>query len=171
MNIKEVLYSQYDASLAMLKNVINSADEEIWYQSNENHPPYWHILYHVLFCTDCYLYKDLQTFKAWQKHKKDYQFLGKSPFPPFEKPNISEPYSKEDILEYFENIHNTLAERINTSDLEAESGFYWVPVNKLELHIYNIRHIQHHAGQLAYLLRSQKNIGINWIVKGETEEV
>lgn len=167
MNIKAVLYSQYEASLSMLKAVITSADDEIWYQKNENNASYWHIIYHLLFCTDCYLCKDVKSFKVWNKHKKDYHFLGEIPNQPNERPSISEPYTKTEILEYFELIMGTLKQRIDDADLEADSGFYWVPVNKLELQLYNIRHIQHHTGQLAYLLRDQRNKGIKWVVKGE----
>ena len=35
-------------------------------------------------------------------------------------------------------------------DLTApESGFYWYRMSKLEHHLVNLRHIQHHTGQLA----------------------
>ncbi len=37
--------------------------------------------------------------------------------------------------------------------LDADSGFYWLPFNKFELQLYNIRHIQHHTGQLTDRLR------------------
>jgi hypothetical protein len=169
MDIKKVLYSQYTASLTMLKNVITSADEDIWYKMNERNQPFWHIVYHVLYYTDCYLSKDVNSFIRWSKHRNDIQFLGKSPFPPYNKTDISDPYTKPEITEYFEKIYSFLKERIEGTDLEAESGFYWVPVNKLELQLYNIRHIQHHTGQLAYLLREQKDIGIAWEVKCKEE--
>jgi hypothetical protein len=165
MDIKKVLYSQYTASLTMLKNVITSADDDTWYNKSEKHPHFWHIVYHTLFCTDSYLYKDRESFIPWEKHRKDYHFLGNSPFPPYSKPDISNPYTKSEMLEYLEKILSTLKEKIEETDLEAESGFFWVPVNKLELQFYNIRHIQHHAGQLAFILREQKDIGIAWEVK------
>ena len=45
----------------------------------------------------------------------------------------------------------------------AESGFSWLPMSKLELHFYNIRHLQHHIGQLDDRLRVKADIGIGWI--------
>jgi len=33
----------------------------------------------------------------------------------------------------------------------------------MELHMYNIRHLQHHAGQLIDRLRTTENIGIAWV--------
>jgi hypothetical protein len=45
----------------------------------------------------------------------------------------------------------------------APAGFPWLPFNKLELQFYNIRHIQHHTGQLADRLRNAINIGTPWV--------
>jgi hypothetical protein len=50
-------------------------------------------------------------------------------------------------------------------NLEAESGFSWIPMNKMELQIYNIRHIQHHAAQLIERLRDNQGIHIKWVGK------
>jgi len=33
----------------------------------------------------------------------------------------------------------------------------------MELHIYNIRHLQHHTGQLMDRLRTAGNIGVAWV--------
>jgi len=48
-------------------------------------------------------------------------------------------------------------------NLEAPSGFYWLPFNKAELQFYNIRHTQHHTGQLADRLRTAANLGVDWV--------
>jgi uncharacterized damage-inducible protein DinB len=37
--------------------------------------------------------------------------------------------------------------------LQAPSGFEWIKFSRGELHLYNIRHLQHHAGQLSACLR------------------
>ncbi|KPJ52053.1 hypothetical protein AMJ39_08795 [candidate division TA06 bacterium DG_24] len=47
------------------------------------------------------------------------------------------------------------------------SGFPWLPFNRFELHLYNIRHIQHHAGQLIERLRSQGVTDFEWVGIGE----
>jgi hypothetical protein len=48
-------------------------------------------------------------------------------------------------------------------NLGDTSGFFWLPFSKLELQLYNIRHIQHHTGQLIERLREQKDISVEWI--------
>jgi uncharacterized damage-inducible protein DinB len=46
--------------------------------------------------------------------------------------------------------------------MEEKSGFDWLPTNRMELHLYNIRHIQHHTGQLVERLRQNGVKGIRW---------
>jgi hypothetical protein len=45
----------------------------------------------------------------------------------------------------------------------AESGFSWYRVPKLEHALINIRHVQHHAAQLATRLRTACDVGIDWV--------
>ena len=48
-------------------------------------------------------------------------------------------------------------------DLEAQSGFYWLPFGKLELQFYNIRHTQQHTGELCERLGATGDIEVAWI--------
>ena len=50
-------------------------------------------------------------------------------------------------------------------DLEAESGFYWLPFNKLELQFYNIRHLTLHTGELAERLWAVAGEETRWVGK------
>ena len=81
----------------------------------------------------------------------------------YTKPEIGEPYSKEEILEYLDVCKKEAEEKVSAMDLNAESGFYWLPFKKLELQFYNIRHIQHHTGALIDRLRTKENIGVGWV--------
>jgi hypothetical protein len=42
-------------------------------------------------------------------------------------------------------------------------------LSRAELHIYNIRHIQHHAGQLSLRLRLETGEGVDWVGSGWRE--
>jgi hypothetical protein len=164
MDTKEVIKSQYYASLEMLKEVISKCPPSLW-NNQEPKNKFWHISYHVLYCTHMYLQDSDKQFVRWSKHRDTYQFLGPLPWPPHIKPNIGEPYTKEEILEYFDVCQRQVEEKVSSLDLNAESGFYWLPIKKLELQLYNIRHIQHHAGALIDRLRTSENIGVDWVVK------
>jgi hypothetical protein len=45
----------------------------------------------------------------------------------------------------------------------SRSGFSWYRMSKLEHQFVNLRHIQHHAAQLADRLRSAAGVGIKWV--------
>ena len=165
MTTKEAIKSQYRASLEMLGEAISKCTDALW-EDQEYRNQFWHIAYHALFYTHLYLQDSEKEFVPWSKHRNEGQFLGPLPWPPHREPNIGEPYTKEDILEYLGVCQNEVTERVSSVDLEAESGFKWLPFGKLELQFYNIRHLQHHTGQLADRLRTKEAIGIGWVGKG-----
>jgi hypothetical protein len=163
MNNADIFISQYDASLRMLKNAIEASDDALWYGEG-SHNKFWQVAYHALFYTNLYLSPDDKHFTPWEKHQDDYQVLGdKVPWPPHHAPRIGKPYTRNEVLAYCEQLHGTLAEHLEPLDFEQPSGFFWLPFTKFELQIYNIRHIQHHAGQLIDRLRERKNIGVEWV--------
>ena len=61
---------------------------------------------------------------------------------------ITTHYSKAELSGYLQSIVLKLDENIDEHNFTAPSGFYWLPMNKFELYLYNLRHIQHHTGQL-----------------------
>jgi len=162
MSIKDVIRSQYHASLEMLKGAICRCPDSLW-DNKEDKIKFWHVCFHVIFYTHLYLQDSEREFRPWTKHRDQYQFLGSLPWSPYRAPRIGEAYTKEEILEYLEICRNELKERIDSLNLDGESGFEWLTFNKLELQLYNIRHIQHHAGQLIYRLRLRENIEVEWI--------
>jgi len=95
------------------------------------------------------------------KHKANYNRLGSVTYD--NKPIIIEGiYSKNEMLEYAESIYNNCESSVNNTLMEEKSGFDWLPINKTELHLYNIRHIQHHTGQLIERLHQFGIKGIEW---------
>jgi hypothetical protein len=162
MNIKTVIKSQYYASLEMLKQVIINCPEPLWDDVTKKNR-FWHIAFHALFYTHLYLQPAEQDFVPWKKHRQNYEFMGPLPWPPHDEPDIDEPYNKEDVLEYLEICRQQVEAQLSTLDLEADSGFDWIPLNKLELQFYTIRHIQHHAGELCERLGETANIDIDWV--------
>lgn len=162
--MKKTIISQLLASLAMLQDAIHNCPDDLW-DHPEYENKYWHIVYHALFFTHLYLSPSEDQFQAWKKAKQEYQFMGPVPWPPHYTPKIEESYTKAELDEYLEMIKNEALNLINEDDLDADSGFDWLPFNRLELHLYIIRHIQHHTGQLVERLRSFGIKRNRWIVK------
>jgi hypothetical protein len=152
---------QYRASLAMLGQAIELCPEPLWL-STEYPNKFWHIAHHTLFYTHLYLQPSEADFRSWAKYRKDSQYLGSRPCAPG-TPAVQTPYTKAEILEYHELCRADVEARVPALDLAAPSGFSWLPFNKLEVQFYNIRHVQHHTGQLADRLRAAAGIGLSWV--------
>jgi len=147
----------------MLRQAIIKCPDSLWDDPSDKNK-FWLLAYHALFYTHLYLHPSEAEYVAWAKHRENYQFMGRLPWPPHDQVPIGEPYSKEDILEYFELCWTTVDEMINKVNLASEtSGFDWQPMGKLELQIYNLRHLQQHTGELMERLGSRVGIDINWV--------
>ena len=162
MDFKEVAISQYRASLAMLEQAINECPDAMW---DAAEPPnrFWQVAYHTLFYVHLYLQESLDHFQPWAKHRDKYEALGHAP-DPGEAPHV-EPLSKEDVLEYLAFCRQEVTDQVAALDLERESGFHWLPFDKMELQFYNIRHLMLHTGELCERLGTRAQIDVNWVGK------
>lgn len=159
INIHQVIQSQYLASLEMLKNAIELCSNQVWEQKTKNR--FWHIAYHALFYTHLYLQEKEANFQPWEKHVGDIGSLTSSQE---EIEQSKEPFSKEEILSYLKYCQDQIKTLLLRLDLESpNSGFYWLPFSKLELQFYNIRHIQHHTGELCDRLGKEVAIDVDWV--------
>ena len=162
MDDREVIRSQYQAALEMLKQTIAKCPKSIWDDPNDT-TKFWHIAYHALFFAHLYLQGSEKEFQPWDRHREEYQFLGPLPWPPHRLPQIGDAFSKEDVLAYLAVCQQQVDEQTKKLDPQAESGFPWLPFSKLELQLYNIRHIQQHAGELMERLGARARIDIDWV--------
>jgi len=165
-SLRPILKSQFHAALAMLHQAVEICPEQLWNDSSSTNA-FWHVAYHALFCADMYLHANREIFQPWEKHRDEYQFMGRIPTPPHRPPKIEAPYTKEEILEYCGICEARVDEAISNLDLHApECGFWWYSMSKLEHQFVNLRHIQHHAAQLADRLRASAGIGVDWVGSG-----
>lgn len=163
MDCSAAIISQYQAALDMLRQTIVQCPEPLWNAPGDK-TKFWHIAYHALFYTHLYLQDSAETFTPWAKHRKDYQFIGQVPWPPHTPPQIEAPYDKDSLLEYLAFCQQQVEQQVPRLNIEAASGFDWLPFNKLELQLYNLRHLQQHAGELMERLGTRANIEVHWVV-------
>ena len=162
MELNDVVRSQYHASLDMLRQSVEKCPEALW-----NHPDdrtrFWHIAYHALFYLHLYLQKSLDDFRPWAKHKEHSESLSPTPGTASAPSEPLESYSQAEILEYLSFCQGQIDEMTAQLDPQEASGFYWLPFSKLELQIYNIRHLQQHTGELMERLGSKAGVEIDWV--------
>lgn len=161
-SVRNHIARQYRAALAMLGQAIETCPDSLWL-ATEYPNKFWHIAYHALFYTHLYLQPTEAEFVAWAKHVPNSQYLGPRPWVPQDAPVVMAPYARTDVLEYHKFCCAEAEVRVPAAELDAASGFSWLPFNKLELQFYNIRHVQHHAGQLADRLRTACGLGVGWV--------
>lgn len=163
----KALESQYMAALEMLEKAVDGCPEELWDDDRfENR--FWRIAYHTLFYTHLYLQRTDDDFTPWPGERGQAQHMGSNlPWPPHDPPKVAEPYAREEVLEYLGFCRTEVRERMADVDLEAESGFFWLPFRKLELQVYNIGHVRHHVGQLIERLRATGRPGVEWVGRAD----
>ena len=154
MNPHLAIQSQYLASLGMLKQVIVHCPESLW-DAPGNQDKFWRKSYHALFYAHLYLQRAEKDFIPWEKHHD---------------PDGDVPFTKDEVLDYLSFVEKQVVDRVPDTDLEAGSGFHWLPFDKLELQLYNIRHIQQHTGELYERLDAHENIELDWVSSGKLKE-
>ena len=143
--VKQTLLGQFEASLAMLNNCVKACPEEHWEGRIANGTFRW-VTYHTLFFVDFYLSPSKEAFELREFH----QHGGDE-----RKPCPAAGLTNDETLAYVkicrDKMRITIAQETRES-LERESGFR-KNLTRGELHIYNLRHVQHHTGQLSAYLR------------------
>lgn len=164
--LRAALKSQYHATLAMLRETIESCPEELWL-SEEHLNSFWQIAYHALFFAHAYMQPSKAAFSPWEHQQSNVQHPDCIPGPPDPNstlPLIPNPYTKEQVLAYWNFCEEMVDKWCDALDLHnPDSGFLNYKMPKLEHQIVNIRHIEHHMAQLADRLRSSAHKGVKWV--------
>lgn len=159
--IKETLWKQFGASIDMLHNAIAMWPEERW----EAKKKFFYIAYHALVFLEYYL-----TNPPPKNFSAEYPFT-ESDVPVEDAVDDVIPnriYSKAELLNYVQSSREKCRKAIagltdqNISDRWVDpSGHRDYSI--VELLLYNMRHVQHHAAQLNMMLRQEINDAPKWV--------
>jgi len=130
----------------MLKQAILKCPPEAW-DNPLDKDKFWFVAYHTLRYAHLYLKAQGKGFPRWEARQHS---------------GPGTPFSKGQILERLKLVEQDVAEQIPLMDLEAESGYAWIPTNKLELQLDSLRHIQQHTGEL-YQRLGARNVKLPWV--------
>src|SRR5262249_38461269 len=122
---------------------------------------FWYLAFHTLFWLDYYL----------RPVEKD--FTPPAPFTLDEMDPAGlypdRAYTRDELLAYLAHGRRRVRERLDPlSDAAAAEpcGFERRDISVLELLVYNLRHVQHHVGQLQLLLRQQTQSAPGYVGRG-----
>lgn len=162
--LKEFLWSQFGASIDMLRNAIQTWPDKDW----ETNKRFFFTAYHALFFLDYYLTDP----SGYAEFSSSLPFTITSPdkIPPEALDDIvpDRVYTKAELLDYADMLRQKCRFTIDTLT-ETRIAERWVEKDSnrnypwLELLLYNMRHVQHHAAQLNMLLRQKINEAPQWI--------
>ena len=163
-NLKSLLANQYEAAFVMLGAGIESCPEPNWHASVAN-LKFCQAAFHTLYFADLYLGENLKAQREQAFHREyastfaDYEEL--------KQRHQQATYDKPFIVAYLQHCRGKARDVVETEtekSLSRRSSFKGL--SRAELHVYNIRHIQHHAAQLSLRLRLDTGDGVAWVKSG-----
>jgi hypothetical protein len=167
---KHLISQEYAGSLCMLSLCVDRCPDELWQVKIATYP-FSQSAFHVLFYADLYLSRSIEDQRRDPFHIEHAEWFGD-----YEQLQRREPttlYERTDIQRYVRFCREK-SERVVAAEtaesLAAPAGFDWRKCTQAELHVYNIRHIQHHAAQLSLRLRLEAGIDVPWVSHGWREE-
>lgn len=152
--IRTSIWYQFGASLDMLENAILMCPDKYW----DTESKIWYSAYHCIFWTDYYLSTKPENFQPPVPFTfSEFDATGKLP---------ERTYTKMELVSYLDHCRGKA--RFLISELTVEKlNDRWVNEYKnftiLEILMYNMRHIQHHAAQMNMLLRQTINNSPKWV--------
>ena len=155
--ITDVLESQYKAALIMLRLAIEKVPDHLW-DNRVYRNPIWQLTFHTLWAAKIYLSASPQTFIPWGNAHRGAENLRETP--------TCEAHTATELLQFIDQLAAGLKSDITPLPLNKPSGFEWYPVSRLELHLINIRHIQHHTAQIIERLKAIGLTGFDWAIEG-----
>lgn len=168
--ITAAITSQYQAALAMFRCAVRSIPAARWNNPVDPNPA-WRVAYHALYFTHLYLSGAESAFVPWARAMEEAESLGDPFVAPADAPVADGIYSTDDILEYADAIETMLPELVPIRPYDGPSGYSWIRISRFEHHIYTIRHLQHHTGQLFERARASGGEGLEWTGRGSAARI
>ena len=160
---KELIKNQFEAAFCALNACADLCPDELWDKPVAKNP-YCQSVFHTLIFADLYLEPGMDGFRDQPFHQEHPEFFGD-----YEQLEPREPvglYTKEDIRRYLNVCRQKAAAVIDAEEeetLKGPSGFSFRKCTRAELHVYNMRHIQHHIAQLNMRLRLDTDLDPPWV--------
>jgi hypothetical protein len=158
----EVLQKQYTKSFSILKKAISIYDETIWLNHVDYKSPAWQIVYHTLFYANIYCSSSENDIVQWNILRTDYHDFRKTH--ELEKNNIISlvPYTKTEMMEFAIFIEGNIPGYLSKMRPDEKCWPFWYDESQLEFHINNLRHIQHHIGEIIERHDIKKDMPYIW---------
>jgi len=154
---KVVVWQQFGATIDMLENAMHACPGELWNDRTQQ-PEFWYLVYHTLFWLDFYLSDSASSFVPPLPFTLD-EMDPEGVLP-------EHPYTTDELQNYLEHGREKcrgLIAALNEERVAKNVAIGSFEGSRMELLLYNLRHVQHHAAQLNLILRQQIGSAPRWI--------
>ncbi len=158
--VRGAVAGQFLAAIDMLANAIDACPDSLWDDASRE-PRFWYVAHHTLFWLDGYLSDSLASYRP------------PAPFglEELDPAGVMPPraYSREELRAWLGQVRATCADAVaalTETSAREPANFPRLGLSRLELHLYNLRHVQHHTGQLQMMLRHAGVEPPRWVKRG-----
>ncbi|UCG62254.1 MAG: DinB family protein [Candidatus Zixiibacteriota bacterium] len=159
--LKSIIWNQFGAAIDALENAMAACPDDLW-RDRTRQPEFWYVAYHALFWLDFYLSASVEDFAPPAPFGlEELDPAGKLP---------DRLYTKDELRAYLRFGRRKCKDTIDSlTDEKAGRPFNFgrVKLSFAELLLYNMRHVQHHAGQLNLALRQATDSAPGWVFGAE----
>jgi hypothetical protein len=169
---KQCLWMNFGAVIDMLHHAIDSCPDDLW----QGEKKFYYLSYHTTIFLDYYASYPVKDFNPYLPYTLwDTEQL---PSGAIDDVIPADTYSREDLLNYIGRVKEK-CRRLILGMPTASFHARWIEDDEVELHglcppslvkysildilFYNLRHVQHHVGQLNLLLRQKTNSAPAWV--------
>jgi hypothetical protein len=167
---QNLISGQYGATPSILNRCIDQCPESLWNEPVGN-LKFCQVVFHALFFTDFYLEDSDRSFRDQSFHRENADFF--RDYEELEYVEQKQLYDRPSIRNYLQRCRTKFARVIaeeTEQTLIARCGFERREFSRAELHVCNVRHIQHHASQLCLHLRLKTGESVEWVGSGWPDE-
>lgn len=174
-HLKDCLCKNFLAAIDMFARIVTVCPPTVW-----NEKKYFYLTYHTVIFLDYYLSSPVKEFHPLLP----YTVCDPDNLPDGAVDDVipDRHFTQEEMLNYINSIRMKCRHLINVA-WEDKLQRRWISEGETDLHglcppmvvnyslleilFYNLRHIQHHSGQLNLLLRQRENVAVGWIAQSE----
>jgi len=164
--LNDIVLKQFEAAMCTLNQCVQNCPPDQWNQAHGD-APFSQVIFHTLMFADVYLGRSEQGIK-----EQPYHIENKAMFRDYEELEDRKAvnlYTKAEIESYFafclEKGRKGIP-RETSESMYGDSGFPDRKLSRLELYIYLIRHLQHHAAQLGLRIQQLTGAELKWVRSG-----
>ena len=160
---KKIIWQQFGAAIDMLENAMLACPDQVW-NDRSRQPEFWYMVYHTLFFLDFYLSESEEGFVPPAPFNLDeLDPAGILPERSYTKPEM------QSYLDHGRKKCCAAIDALTDKKVRQRCNFDRPDVTGGELHLYNMRHVQHHAAQLNLILRQTIDSAPRWIAKVKSD--